>query len=146
MKKKISLKKQICLLKEQLKRAMADYQNLEKRIRKETEVLSREKVFRLADKLIGVLDNLERAEKHLKDQGLNMAVDQFKKVLESEEIEEIETTGKRFNPEIMDCVAVVSGPKEIVVETVAKGYSLKGNLIRPAKVKVGGGEEKGGQK
>jgi len=146
MKKKANLQQRVSLLEEQLKRALADYQNLEKRIRKETERWQQDRFFHLADKLLGVLDNLERAEKHLQDPGLKMAVNQFRKVLASEGIEEIKSDGEVFNPETMDCVAVVTGPKDVVVETLSKGYSLNNVVIRPAKVKVGSGKKKGGKK
>ena len=47
----------------------------------------------------------------------------------------------KFDPNKMDCVAVEKGPKDTVVETMLKGYMLNGQVIRPAKVKVGRGLE-----
>ena len=68
-----------------------------------------------------------------------MVVDQFKKVLESEGVEEIESDGKPFNPETMDCVMMGGGKKNVVTETILKGYKLGDVIIRPAKVKIGEG-------
>lgn len=134
-----SLREKITLLEEQLKRAVADYCNLESRISKETWLFKREVLARLVDKLLAVFDDLERAEKNLNNKGLTIAVRQFKQVLVSEKVEEIKTDGAKFDPEKMDCVAMVKGPKNRVAKTVLKGYTLNGGTIRPAKVKVGRG-------
>jgi len=134
-----SLREKIASLEEQLKRAVADYCNLESRINKEAWLFKREVLARLVDKLLFVLDDLERAEKHLGDKGLTMAVKQFKQALVSEKVEEIKTNGVKFDPEKMDCVAMAKGPKNRVVKTVLKGYTLNGEIIRPARVKVGQG-------
>ncbi len=134
------LTKEINSLKNQLARAIADYRNLEARIEKEATLLRNNLSFSLIDKLLPVLDDLERAESHLKNQGLSLAVSQFKKVLESEGIKEIKAEGERFDPAKMDCVEIVKGPKDIVVETVLKGYTMDGEVIRPVKVKVGKGK------
>ena len=40
----------------------------------------------------------------------------------------------------MDCVDVVGGAKDVVAETVLKGYRLNGDVVRPASVKVGKGK------
>ena len=137
--KELSLK--VDELSNQLKKAVADYRNLEARIEKEVAFRRRDTLAKLVDKLIGVLDDLERAEEHLGDRGLSMAVEQFRRALESEGVKMIESEGKEFDPELMDCVEVVKGPKNVVVETVLKGYTLDGEVIRPAKVKVGRGSK-----
>ncbi len=141
-KREEELLKKIAALEEQLARALADYRNLESRIHKEAAQFRERLSWSLIDKLLAVLDDLERAERHLQDRGLTMAVEQFKKVLASEGVERIETDGQEFDPEKMDCVAVVAGPKNKVVATLQPGYTVNGKVIRPAKVKVG----KGGQK
>ena len=135
------LEKKISELENRWKRALADYLNLEKRIEKEKESWVKFSNAVLIDKLLGVLDDLERAEKHFKDKGLTMAVDQLRRILQSEGVEEIGAQGKRFDAEAMDCVAVVKGAKNVVVEVVNKGYKLRGRVLRPAKVKVGGGKK-----
>ena len=76
----------MAVLEEQLQSAVADYRNLEARMEKDVFRFRQESLIRLVDKLVGVLDDLERAEKHLKEKGLTMAVDQFKGVLESKEL------------------------------------------------------------
>lgn len=126
-------------LEEKWKRALADYRNLEKRIEKEKEEFVKFANAGLIDKLLSVLDSLEKASEHLKDKGLSLALDQFKAVLQSEGVKEIEAQGKKFNPELMDAVEMVKGPKDKVMEVVLKGYLLNNKVLRPAKVKVGRG-------
>lgn len=133
------LGEQITSLKDQLARAVADYRNLEARIEKDAFCLREKVSLSLIDKLLPILDDLERSQKHSKDKGIAMIIDQFKKILESEGVEEVESDGKDFNPETMDCMIMCKGKKNIVVETLLKGYKLGDVVIRPAKVKVGEG-------
>jgi len=143
-KKIINLQKQIDNLNNKWRRALADYQNLEKRAKQEKADLIKFSNAVLIDKLLNVLDNLEKSFKHLKDQGLGIAINQFKSILNSEEVEEIKARGEKFNPLLMDCSEVVNGSKDIVIEVVQKGYLLNKKVLRPAKVKVGRGIKKGG--
>ena len=127
-------------LEEKWKRALADYDNFKKRVEKEKNDFVKFAHASLIDKLLPVLDNLEKAEEHLKDEGLSLAVKQFKSILESEGLKKIEAKGKEFNPETMDAVEVVKGKKDRVIEVVLDGYLLNDKVLRPAKVKVGKGE------
>ena len=122
-----------------LKRALADYANLEKRVEREKEDFVKLANAQLVDKLLPVLDDLELCKKHLKDKGVSLVGDQFREVLESEGLEEIKASGEKFDPETMDCVEIVAGPKNKVVEVALKGYLLNNRVIRPVKVKVGQG-------
>ncbi|MFH1602038.1 MAG: nucleotide exchange factor GrpE [Candidatus Shapirobacteria bacterium] len=136
------LKIRVTGLEEQLKRALADYRNLECRIEKEISHFKKNSALRLIDKLLGVLDDLERAESHLEDKGLAIAVNQFKEVLLSEGVKEIKSKGEMFDPELMDCVEMGEGKQNLVVKTLNKGYTLDGRVVRPAKVRVGQGGKK----
>jgi len=129
-------------LESKWKRAVADYRNLERRIEQGKADVVKFANASLIDKLLAVLDDLERAETHLKDKGLTMAVNQFRQALKTEEAEEIEALNEKFDPELMDCVEICQGPENVVVEVCQKGYRLAGKVLRPAKVRVG----KGGQK
>ncbi|MFC1711617.1 nucleotide exchange factor GrpE [Patescibacteria group bacterium] len=140
MVKNKSLQNQINELDNKWKRALADYQNLEKRIEMEKRDFVKFSNAALVDKLLAVLDDLERAEKHLKNKGLSIAVDQLRSVLNSEDVSEIMALGKKFDPMLMDCFEVVPGKENIVIEVMIKGYLLNNKVIRPAKVKVGGGK------
>src|SRR3989304_2676049 len=82
-------------LENQLKRALADYQNLERRVEEERRLLSQLSSAILIEKFLPVLDNLESAQTHLKDEGLEMVIKQFRDVLSSEGVEEIEAQGSK---------------------------------------------------
>lgn len=138
-KKKNQLEERIKDLEDKWKRALADYDNLEKRVLAERADFIKCSNASLIDKLLGVLDDLERTEEHLKDKGLSLVVNQFHRALETEEVEEIKALGEKFDPELMDCVEIVKGSKNIVAEVCLKGYRLAGKVLRPAKVKVGKG-------
>lgn len=135
--KKIENKKEIDDLTNRWKRALADYQNLEKRYEKEKSDFVQFANANLILKIISVLEHLEKAASHLKDPGLDLVISEFKRVLATEGIEEIKCLGDKFNPELMEAVGVVKGnPAEAVAEVVSKGYLLKEKVLIPAKVKV----------
>ncbi|OGV89525.1 nucleotide exchange factor GrpE [Microgenomates group bacterium RBG_19FT_COMBO_39_10] len=129
-------------LENRLKRVLADYANLEKRITREKEEFVKQANAQLLDKLLVVLDDLELCEKHLKDKGVSLICARFQTALVSEGVKEIETQGEKFDPETMDAVEIVPGPKNQVVNVVLKGYKLNDKVLRPAKVKVGRGKGK----
>lgn len=134
------LKAKIEELEEKWKRALADYHNLEKRLEKKKEELVKFSNASLIDKLLSVLDSLEKAVDHLKDKGLKLVLDQFKAVLSSEGLSEIKALGEKFDPETMDAVEIIRGKKDRVLEVILKGYRLNNKVLRPAKVKVGKGK------
>ena len=124
-------------LENDLRRALADYANLEKRVNREKAAFAKFANAVLIEKVLAALDGLERAEKHLQDKGLTLALGQLKTALLSEGVEEIEVIGKEFDVNEMDCVEVIEGKKNRVAEIVNKGYKLNGRVLRPAKVKIG---------
>lgn len=136
----VALKRRVRELEENWKRALADYQNLEKRVKKERTTLASVAAQSLIDKLLGVLDDLERAALHLKDDGLALILTQFRAILEVEGVREIKTEGEEFNPVSMHCLDRVAGPRNKVVRTLRKGYWLGDRVLRPANVEVGRGE------
>lgn len=140
-KKKSVSEKKIIELEDKWKRALADYANLEKRIVKEKESFVRFSNAQLWGKLLPIIDDLELGEKHLKDQGLSLTLNKLKEVLKHEGVLEIEVQDKDFNPELMEAVEMVAGPENKVMEVLNKGYLLGEKVLRPAKVKVGNGQE-----
>ena len=124
-------------LEDQLKRALADYQNLERRVEEERRILGQLSSAILIEKFLPVLDNLENAQSHLKDQGLEIVLKQFKDILREENVEEVETEGSQFDPNWHEATEVVEGPNEgMVVKVIRKGYKLNGKVLRPAQVVV----------
>lgn len=134
-------RKDLNKLEEQLKRALADYDNLEKRISRERNRWINLANEALIDKLLFVFDDLERACQNLADPGISMVRDQFWQILSGEGVEKINSKGKPFDPQLMDAQELVPGAKEKVVEEISPGYLYQGKCLRPAKVKVGQGEK-----
>ncbi|MFZ5365745.1 MAG: nucleotide exchange factor GrpE [Patescibacteria group bacterium] len=130
-------KKQIEDLTNRWKRALADYQNLEKRIDLEKEDFVEFANSQLILKILPAIDSLEKAEKHLKDQGLSLALKQLKEGLTQEGLEKIQTQGKDFNPEEMECIDVCQGEEGKVLDEIRSGYKLGNRVLRVAQVKVG---------
>ena len=124
-------------LEDQLKRALADYQNLEKRVEEERKLLSKLSASLLIEKLLPVLDNLEKAQVHLKDDGLEIVIKQFKEILTGEGVEEIAAEGAQFNPHYHEAIETKQGEHDnVVVKVLTKGYKIEDTIIRPAKVIV----------
>jgi molecular chaperone GrpE len=120
-------------------RALADYQNLEKRTHEHMNESRTNASAYIIRALLPVLDNLKRASVHLADDGLSHIVRQFTAVLEEAGVVKIEVIGKVFDPAEMECVSVMEGKKGIVIEELAAGYRIHGKVLRPAQVKVGKG-------
>lgn len=132
-------------LKEQLARALADYDNLRKRTEREREDFGRVAKVMLIARLLPIYDMLEEAQKHLKDSGLAITIEEFTKVLKEEGIEKIDVkAGDAFNEEVHEAVEVTdlnSDGKDKegkITEIVLSGWRLvDGVVLRHAKVKVG---------
>lgn len=142
MKKDIELlKKEVETLTNNWKRALADYQNLEKRHEKEKADFVQFANSSLILRLVGILNHLEKAAENLKDKGLDLVIAEFKKLLGEEGVEEVKSIGEEFSPNCMKAVEMVEGGREgIVAEVINKGYFLKGRILLPAEVKVFGKE------
>ena len=65
---------ELAVVKAMLARALADYDNLSKRVDRERTDLCRIASVGVIVKLLPVLDNLERAQGHIKDSGLAIAI------------------------------------------------------------------------
>ncbi len=122
---KTGLEKDLVLLEAKLKRALADYDNLEKRVAVQRRGLIEFARLEIFDKFVAVLDDLERAEKSINDKGLSLVANQFRGVFESEGVKTISPEGKVFDPEKMDCVGICAGSKNSSGAGCFKGLSLK---------------------
>ena len=123
--------------KEKYLRVLADYQNLERRTRDEKEEARKFASEILLGRLFSAIDTLGKAKEYLKDAGLDLAYKEFLAVLQEQGVERIETQDQEFNPHEMECIEVVQGKDNIVVEEVFAGYRLYGKILRVAQVKVG---------
>ena len=127
------------------KRSKADFLNYKKEEGERLQEMAEYVKGGLLVKILPILDNLVRAEKEIPEKekgnkvykGFLYIVGQWRGFLKSQGIEEVQTIGKPFNPEVHEAVGEVEG-KEVgfVAEEVEKGYTMNGKLLRAAKVKV----------
>ena len=129
--------KEFANLENQLKRALADYQNLEKRIAEEKSSWIKAANKNLLLKLLPGLDSLLLAEKHTQDEGVKLSIKHFLDILENEGVKKIETVGKVFDPNLMEAVGTAQGEDGKIIEEARAGYMLFDSVLRPAQVIVG---------
>lgn len=142
------LEEKVNHLDAQFKRAVADYQNLEKRVQEGRSELTRWGTSELLTKLLPVLDHLEQATSGATEaekvsgwfRGVELAIKQFKDVLKSEGLDEIVTEGL-FDPSLHEALDTQAGEDNKILKVVRKGYTLNGKVLRPAGVVVGRKEE-----
>jgi len=129
-----------------LKFLQADFENYRKRTDREVREIEEFSTAGLVKKLLPVLDDLDlgvavadstpQTEEFL--DGIAMVRKQLLTALEGEGLEEIDSIGMPFNPELHEAVDKVQGKgsKDTVVEEIRKGYMFKGKVLRPSMVKV----------
>lgn len=133
---------QTVVLRDQLARVLADYDNLKRRVEKDRSDFEKLANLRLVIKLLPVLDVLKQAQKHLKDQGVAVTIKEFEDALKQEGIEEIKVEiGNDFNPETMEAIEVMpekdDNKADKIAEVLVSGYKFtNGPVIRHTKVKV----------
>ncbi len=133
----IKLKKEVEELKNKYLRALADYQNFEKRIEQQKNEVKKAGERQLILKLLPFLDNLEKAEVFVRDEGLKQIKNNFFQILKAENLEELDVLNKEFDPTEAEAVEIVPGEKDnIVTEVIRKGYKFAGKVLRVARVKV----------
>ena len=129
---------------DRLKRVAAEFDNYKKRTNKDRETMYSSLVGDIVSKFLPVIDNLEKAvSSETSDesykQGVELVLKQFKDVLMTMGVKEIETVGKTFDPELHEAVSLVQdenlGEKEIK-EEYRKGYMIGDKVIRHSMVVV----------
>ena len=129
---------------DRLRRLMAEFDNFKKRSAKERESLYNSLISDIAVSLLPVIDNLEKAvsvktEDNNYKLGVELVLKQFKDVLKSNGINEIDAVGKTFDPELHEAVSSVEDPNlgvQEVKEEYRKGYMIGNKVIRHSLVVV----------
>ena len=129
-------------------RCLAEFDNFRKRTVKEKASMYDDGVRSTVEKLLMVIDNLERAvmvqegkvdENDAFFKGVKMTLTQFQDVLKGIGVEEIKAVGEKFDPNLHAAVAHEDneeyGENEVVLEML-KGYMYKEKVIRHSMVKV----------
>ncbi len=131
-------------MEDRYKRLFAEFENFKKRSAKEREGLYNMITGEVLLVMLPIMDNLDKAassettDKSYQE-GVNMVVKQFATALEKFGLKQIETIGKRFDPELHEAVSHIEdstkGEQEIV-EEYRKGYQIGTKVIRHALVVV----------
>jgi molecular chaperone GrpE len=123
-----------------------DWRTAVEAARKQTErraqIRLREERHRLLNRMLDVLDNLERAVAHAPEQdplsaGIELILSDLREQLAREGVELVHALGRRFDPTLHEAVATDGPGADTVVEVLKNGYTLEGELLRPAQVIVG---------
>ncbi len=126
------------------KRAKADLLNYKKDELKRLEEIARFANEELMRELIVVLDSFDLSLAAAngdgkQNKGVLMIRAQLEDVLKKRGLERVSVLpGDRFNPAVHEAIAEADGGGEsgTVAEEIERGYSLRGRLIRPARVKL----------
>jgi len=137
----LDLENKIKSLDENWKRALADYQNLVRRVENDKKEFVKLANANLVARLLPSLDIMELSALHSQDLGVQMAAKQFHQALAEEGLQIIEPAiDTPFNPQEQECSETIALPEEksenTISELVLKGYKIGDYILRPAKVKV----------
>lgn len=136
----------IANLSDRLMRTAAEFDNFKKRSQREKDEVYGNAVCDTIEKILPVLDNLERAITTTGDNvdaasvidGVTMIKKQFEDALSSIGVSPIEAVGNLFDPEKHNAVMTAESdqPENTVLEEFLKGYTYKDKIVRHAMVKV----------
>jgi molecular chaperone GrpE len=149
------LEAQIVQLTEALQRERADAANLRRRHDEQIASLRTSVKAHVVKDLLPVVDNIERALKHLPAEletkwdladeprewvkGVKKILEQFEKTLTDMGVERVKTVGEPFDPHLHEAVSAEEGEgPEVVSEELQAGYKIGDDVIRHAMVRVKG--------
>ena len=134
---------------ERLLRTTADFDNYKKRAAREKQDAIRFANENLLEKLVPVLDSFDMALAASQNKqpdsaqslitGIGMVHQQLKSAMADAGLEEIDATGKPFDPNLHEAVSQQENatlPEGHVVQQLRRGYKLRERLLRPASVVV----------
>ena len=134
-------------LTDRLKRSMAEFDNFRKRSEKEKATMFDMGVGSIAEKILPVVDNFERAiaaapkegDGKAFAEGIATIYNQLKKTLEDLGVKPIDCVGQPFDPNFHNAVMHVEDEslgENVVAEELLKGYMYKDSVLRHSMVKV----------
>lgn len=151
-----SLTKQLAEEKEKLEKEkkeymflMAEFDNFRKRTLKEKSEIIKNASENVLKGLLPIVDDFERGLAAIKEsegaeavkEGMVLIYNKLVKFLEQNQVKAIDSTGKAFDPELHEAIAMVPTEDEAlkgkVIDTPTKGYTINNKVLRYAKVAVG---------
>lgn len=133
--------------KDQMLRAMAEAQTIQRRLRTQMEQDRKYAAEPLARELVVALDNFTRSIKAAEAgasaeailDGVRSIDLQIRKALESVGVKKVESVGQLFNPEVHEAIVTHETdehPDETVLDEIEAGYIIHDRVLRPARVRV----------
>lgn len=131
-------------LKDKWQRALADYQNLERRTQTEISQRVSEKTNNLLLNFLNIYEDFLRAENSLSKEkintdGIQAVIKNMESLLSENNIKPINAIGEIFDPQIHEAVSIVednSLDDGIITQEVSKGYISGKAILKPSKVIV----------
>lgn len=127
-------------------RSAADFANYKRRTDEERAQLGQFSTALLIGRLLGVLDDFDRALENVPAEahdawieGVKLVERKLRSVLEAEGVTPIEAVGQPFDPNLHEAVAheeTTDHPDNEVIGEVQRGYRLHDRVIRPSLVRV----------
>lgn len=144
---KVHARKQdeLAALEGQLKRALADYQNLERHVLKEKETIGKFATQLFLTELLPIVDNITKAvetapeheQKSAWFTAVAMSMKQLQDLLQREGVVVLNPVNEVYNPNEQEVVDVIEGNTDnVIVAVLEKGYKLHDKVLKPAKVRV----------
>jgi molecular chaperone GrpE len=127
-------------------RLAADFENYKKRARQEQLETIQYAAATLAERLLPVLDDAQRALQHAPEgtdqgwlRGVRLTFQHLEEALASVGVEPIESVGRRFDPKLDEAIGSEESdqhPDDTVLAELRRGYRMHDRVLRPALVKV----------
>ena len=127
-------------------RLAADFDNFKKRARQEQLDTMRYAAATVAERLLPVLDDADRALSHAPEgvdqgwlKGVRLTFQQLEDIMASVGVERIRAMGSPFDPKLHEAVGseeTSDQPEDTVVVELRPGYRMHDRVLRPALVKV----------
>lgn len=138
---------QLAELQDRALRQAAEVENYKKRTEREKAEFFKRANEGLVKDLLPVLDNLERALAHAREnadlasllEGMELVRSELLMTLERHGLETVEAMGQPFDPELHEAMMQQENPEldeNTVISEMQKGYLFQGRLLRPAMVVV----------
>lgn len=128
-------------------RLQAEFDNAKKRFEKDKGDLLRYANDGFLLEFLPILDNLEAAERYIKEakdfkavqEGVDIIQQQIQRFLKDIGVERVKTVGGKFDPHVHDAMEVdeaAGGEDGRIIAELKPGYKMNGRLLRPASVKI----------
>ena len=138
------LKERVDQTTEKWKRVLADYDNLEKRTQQEIIDKVNSETGKLILEFLTVYENFIRAKEVYAKEGVNITglesiIKNMNSLFSEYDVRPIDALGKIFDPNLHEAISIVEDPKldeDTIIEEIAKGYIIRGKVLKYSKVCV----------